>query len=288
MEVFRVGEVLLRSSQPLLPFLAPSVYRSGSRIGTVSRYCRPQATSHASRPFTIAASRCQQNAAARRDDNEEPTQSTSSAADDFSALLDDALDLDKKAPTAPTGRTSRFASRNAQQSNRTPSFGNNTPPTSSSQRMNTSFDDLLSDFAKKDLPQPRARTSTRNNNNTSTDFDNTIAGLLSPEDFRNSNALSQPPPPPPPPEESPIKLDSTVGRTIRVEQERGIDVGRAFRMLEMRCAQNSVRRDSQRQRFHERPGLKRKRLKSERWRRRFKETFKATVGMVQKMKAQGW
>ncbi|KAK3702275.1 hypothetical protein LTR37_014986 [Vermiconidia calcicola] len=262
MEVFRVGEVLLRSSQPLLPFLAP--------------------------PFATVSSRCQQNAAARRDDTEQSTQPTSSAADDFSALLDDALDLDKKAPTAPTGRTSRFASRNAQQGNRTPSFGNNnTAPAPSSQKMNTSFDDLLQDFAKKDLSQPRTRTSTRNNN-TSTDFDNTIAGLLSPEDFRNPNALSQPPPPPPPPEESPIKLDSTVGRTIRVEQERGIDVGRAFRMLEMRCAQNSVRRDSQRQRFHERPGLKRKRLKSERWRRRFKETFKATVGMVQKMKAQGW
>lgn len=69
---------------------------------------------------------------------------------------------------------------------------------------------------------------------------------------------------------------------------RGMDVGRAFRQLEILCARNSVRRDFMRQRFHERPGLKRKRLKSERWRKNFKANFKGIVGVVQKMRKQGW
>ena len=43
-----------------------------------------------------------------------------------------------------------------------------------------------------------------------------------------------------------------------------------------------------RQRFHEREGLKRKRLRNERWRRRFKEGFQRAVGRVVGMKRQGW
>jgi len=68
----------------------------------------------------------------------------------------------------------------------------------------------------------------------------------------------------------------------------GIDVGRGFRLLEQSCARNGVRRDANSQRFHERPGLKRKRLRRERWRRKFMEGFKATVGRVKQLKNQGW
>lgn len=85
-----------------------------------------------------------------------------------------------------------------------------------------------------------------------------------------------------------LKLGPSVGRTIAVDGSKGMDVGRAFRSLEMACARNAVRRDFQRQRFHERPGLKRKRLHSERWRRRFKEGFRGVVRMVNRMKKQGW
>lgn len=85
-----------------------------------------------------------------------------------------------------------------------------------------------------------------------------------------------------------MKLNSSTGRQVRVDPERRMDVGRAFRSLEILCARNSVKRDFMRQRFHERPGLKRKRLKSERWRKNFKAGFKETVRMVMKMKKQGW
>lgn len=94
--------------------------------------------------------------------------------------------------------------------------------------------------------------------------------------------------PAPEPEEVPMKLGSTIGRTIKVDNNKFVDVGRAFRMLEMECARNSVKRDFMRQRFHERPGLKRKRLKSERWRKNFRKNFTGIVAMVQKMRKQGW
>ncbi|KAL8758092.1 MAG: hypothetical protein Q9184_004036 [Pyrenodesmia sp. 2 TL-2023] len=74
-----------------------------------------------------------------------------------------------------------------------------------------------------------------------------------------------------------IKSRPSLGRAIEVFPDRGMDLGRALKNLEVECALNNVRKDAIRQRFHERPGLKRKRLKSERWRRRFKIGFRAVV-----------
>lgn len=85
-----------------------------------------------------------------------------------------------------------------------------------------------------------------------------------------------------------VRSRPTVGRTIEVIPERGVDFGRALRNLEISCATNRVRQDLSRQRFHERPGLKRKRLKSERWRKMFKESFRATVMRVKEMRRKGW
>lgn len=84
----------------------------------------------------------------------------------------------------------------------------------------------------------------------------------------------------------PLKLGPSTGRSVHVGA--GIDVGRGFRLLEQSCARNGVRRDANMQRFHERGGLKRKRLRRERWRRKFLEGFKATVGRVKQLKNQGW
>lgn len=85
-----------------------------------------------------------------------------------------------------------------------------------------------------------------------------------------------------------VRSRPTVGRTIEVIPERGVDFGRALRNLEISCAVNRVSKDLSRQRFHERPGLKRKRLKSERWRKMFKESFRATVMRVKEMRRKGW
>ena len=85
-----------------------------------------------------------------------------------------------------------------------------------------------------------------------------------------------------------LRLGPSVGRSVTVEPEKGVDLGRAFRSLDMNCARNTVKGDFMRQRFHERPGLKRKRLRSTRWRKRFKEGFRAMVSKVEEMRRSGW
>ena len=85
-----------------------------------------------------------------------------------------------------------------------------------------------------------------------------------------------------------VRSRPAVGRTIEVLPDRGVDVGRALRNLDMTCAVNRVRADQSRQRFHERPGMKRKRLKRERWRKMFKQSFRATVLRVMEMRRKGW
>ena len=90
------------------------------------------------------------------------------------------------------------------------------------------------------------------------------------------------------PPSPPIRLDAFVGRSEDVDITRGMDLARSIRKLEIKCAYNNVRKDFAKQRFHERAGLKRKRLKSERWRKRFKEGFQAVVKKVKKMRKQGW
>lgn len=84
----------------------------------------------------------------------------------------------------------------------------------------------------------------------------------------------------------PIDLKPSAGREVPIRGN--IDLGRGFRLLEQSCARNRVRADFTKQRFHERGGMKRKRLRRERWRKRFMEGFKATVGRVKQLKNQGW
>ncbi|KAH9210033.1 hypothetical protein DL95DRAFT_371475 [Leptodontidium sp. 2 PMI_412] len=88
------------------------------------------------------------------------------------------------------------------------------------------------------------------------------------------------------PTRKPIRLNPSTGRTVTVGAT--IDVAKGFRLMEMSCARNKVRSDAMKQRFHERGGLKRKRLRRERWRVRFMEGFKATIARVKQLKHQGW
>lgn len=65
-------------------------------------------------------------------------------------------------------------------------------------------------------------------------------------------------------------------------------MARALQVLGRECKENNVRGDQIRGRFHERNGMKRKRLRRERWRRRFGEGFRATVKLVAEMRRKGW
>jgi small subunit ribosomal protein MRP21 len=90
----------------------------------------------------------------------------------------------------------------------------------------------------------------------------------------------------PKPARVPVELKPSTGRMVKIGGN--IDIGRGFTMLEQSCARNRVRADATKQRFHERGGLKKKRLRRERWRKRFMEGFRATVGRVKQLRNQGW
>lgn len=82
------------------------------------------------------------------------------------------------------------------------------------------------------------------------------------------------------------RLRPSVGRTIHLDSR--VDLARGLGLLNARVRVNKIAQDVSKQRFHERPGLKRKRLRSERWRARFKHGFKATCSRVQDLARQGW
>lgn len=84
------------------------------------------------------------------------------------------------------------------------------------------------------------------------------------------------------------RLRPSIGRTVHIDKNGTVDLARGLGLLNLRVRVNKVAQDVSRQRFHERPGLKRKRLRRERWRARFKEGFKATCKRVQELARQGW
>ncbi|KAI0841421.1 hypothetical protein F5Y06DRAFT_293917 [Hypoxylon sp. FL0890] len=90
----------------------------------------------------------------------------------------------------------------------------------------------------------------------------------------------------PAPERPPLRLVPRTGRTVHVG--KNVDIARSFKLLSVQVFQNRIPNDVQQQKFHERPGLKRKRLKSQRWQRRFKKGFKACVSRVKELTKQGW
>jgi hypothetical protein len=112
--------------------------------------------------------------------------------------------------------------------------------------------------------------------------------LLFPDDGQDLSHLDNPLPRERILTELPIHLTARTGRTIDVDPGKNNDLGTRMRQLDMLCARNSIRADFNKQRFHERPGMKRKRLKSQRWRIRFKNEFKKTVMRVQQLRKKGW
>lgn len=247
-----------RASALLKPLLTspahrlPQIQRTAAPIST---FCTGQ------RSFTTTRY--------RREERQEPERKTSSINDDISSLLDGTLDLTKGTPTTPASRTSRFKSRDAQQSSGARGVANELEQARSSNR--SSVDDLLEGMVNRSAGEHRRRATSSYN---SSDIYDMFSG------DSGQPTLTK--------EAEPVHLPPNVGRLVAVDDKRGMDVARAFRTMEIQCNRNRVKRSFAQQRFHERPGLKRKRLKNERWLKRFKENFKGTVQLVQKMKKQGW
>jgi len=85
-----------------------------------------------------------------------------------------------------------------------------------------------------------------------------------------------------------LRLKPTLGRTVSLSGSRGVDLTRAFRLLEMRCSQNSVRSDAREQKTYVRRGQRRKNDRIRRWRALFQAGFMAECARVRRMRAQGW
>ncbi|KAF6829972.1 ribosomal protein s21 [Colletotrichum musicola] len=83
-----------------------------------------------------------------------------------------------------------------------------------------------------------------------------------------------------------LRTRPPTGRTVHLYGN--MDLPRALKALDATVRKNKIKRLWQRQKRHERPGLKRKRLKAERNVKRFNEGFKATVKRVQELTNQGW
>lgn len=84
-----------------------------------------------------------------------------------------------------------------------------------------------------------------------------------------------------------MKLGPSTGRMVEIGGPN-IGIERGFQLLASSCARNRVRVDSVRQKFHERPGSKRKRLLSERWRKKFRAGFHEAVRRTRELQRQGW
>ncbi|KAF1960604.1 hypothetical protein CC80DRAFT_488901 [Byssothecium circinans] len=84
------------------------------------------------------------------------------------------------------------------------------------------------------------------------------------------------------------RLNASYGRMVELDQSKGRDLVRGISMLGSLMARNKVRADFMKQRYHERPGLKRKRLKSQRWRARFKKGFRDVTARVSELTRKGW
>lgn len=89
-----------------------------------------------------------------------------------------------------------------------------------------------------------------------------------------------------------VRCTPVSGRTVFLEGQRRPGTAhtpeQAFNLLRRIVRTGQIKSLWHRQRFHERPGLRRKRLKSERWRARFKQGFQATTERVRELKKQGW
>jgi small subunit ribosomal protein MRP21 len=85
-----------------------------------------------------------------------------------------------------------------------------------------------------------------------------------------------------------LKLGPMLGRQVHVEPERGVDLAAAIRNVQIGCAVNRIRGQSNLQKFHVRRGQRQKNLRRERWRKLFKFSFNKTVTKIQRMRAQGW
>lgn len=187
---------------------------------------------------------------------------------DALSYLDARLDF-----RTPNQRTSRFPSSKAQYANRT-TTAYDIPSGSSADDAAARYNGASRSGFGNEFDSLLGRPTSSTGSGVSELF-----GFMMPKQKQKN--LVEPPDPATLP-----RLGPSVGRSVSIRDN--VDLAKGLRQLDIICGRNRIRGEANRQRYHERPGLKRKRLASERWRRRFMEGFQATVSRVQYLKRQGW
>lgn len=268
MEVRRLGDAFLRSRSPILSFLTPHV---SARSWPRYLWADASLTSHSSRSYpryskkTFSSSSIIRTTPTPVAESEHPSGTNYSRVgggyptNDLNAILDEFIKPSEQSASPSPRPSPRYREAGG-----------------SAQSTGNSATDVLSAFRGSRNERGRVEVSKM------IDPKPAPTAQASASEAVHADVTASDVPQPQ------LRLGPSVGRSVSVETERGIDLGRALRNLDMNCARNLVRGDFMRQRFHERPGLKRKRLYSSRWRKRFKEGFRAMVDKVEQMRRSGW
>lgn len=283
MELRTVNEMLLRpKSLPLVSFLSTSARNSHQPQTIPSRAAR-SFVCQSCRKFSIILP-CRQQAAARKtpletweDVSDKPKRQSSLDSED-QKVLDDALDF-SRTPGASAKHKQRFKSLNAQ--------AGQGLKYSSEQLGGSSLGDTERAFNAPSLYNPRSLVRNTTQSPSSVMFPepkkSNLGGFAN-IDSASKQLVSRPRVL----KELNIHLSARTGRTLKVENKLPMDLGTKMRQLEMLVSRNKIRRDFNQQKFHERGGLKRKRLASQRWRKNFKDGFVRAVTRVQDLRRKGW
>lgn len=162
-------------------------------------------------------------------------------------------------------------------------LGNGRLPISYAQHQNYSTDYSTSRFPVKDLWPAAKKEEIKKPDMSAYEDDDIFAPEI---DFSTGELTKSPKEARPELSRPPMRLIPRTGRTIRVGKT--VDVARAFTLLQNSVNANRVKSDSFQQKYHERRGLKRKRLERERWQKKFKTGFKSCVRRVKQLTKQGW
>lgn len=109
--------------------------------------------------------------------------------------------------------------------------------------------------------------------NTSVGVSNTVAENLTNHQFHPRRVRT-------------IQSRPSLGRSVEIDSK--VDIAKSFTMLKRLVRTQNIKNDQYKQRFYERPGVRRKRLQRERWRARFKKTFRNAVERIKAMRRMGW
>jgi ribosomal protein S21 len=294
MDVRRATDLLCRSYASLSLSTTSNPSRAViSPRSTISRALRNSSTCQSCRPFSSQTVLRQQAAARKPDSDSDTGYSTPSPSSNVRDIYKSRQTfLGERKPSASATRSSTPNSfrppppRSATSANqRTTSPGrtsiddfldeaqNLNRPRGMSHR-GTGSDQLPATFARKRNPFPVPSTDSRYN-----------AYEMA---FPEGTDLKPAAPKPRVITELDIHVKPRTGRTVAVDPGKPNDLGAKLRSLDMLCARNRIKADFNQQKFHERPGLKRKRLASQRWRRNFKARFNGVVKRVNDLRVQGW